>query len=527
MGSENPWDPIMHRIPLLPVGQACVLALSLLLAPGLNAQTAAPADAESHKPPTSAKLNSLAHLVLEAGLKSNALADEKLPPWHIKIDYEMRDSSGPKPVSGTVEEWHAGPFQWSRTYTSRDGSRDGDEWSTSRTEQFLGKRGMNAYAHHFMTLRVTRPVLDPLYQAANIKPEYEMRVFRTTTAGVTLNCTSVVDGSRYVEDVDYLFATSCFDQELHLRLTVAGDTSVEFDDVQPFEGRAVARDVKVIQHGVLLAEMKVSVLEPLANGKPADMQPPSNAIPEPYTIEAGFPAPEAVYQVAASLPLAPSGKPFAGVVPVPFVIHKDGTVKVNRSEMDRIYPVLADALENAVNRWKYKPYVVDGQPVEVAYGAAYPIDGKPFVPVYDRPKPKPVVTAPEDFSSAYDAKRDPEKDLALAEAQATQGHKRILMEVGGTWCSWCRILDKYFDEHADLRGLRDTNFVLLKVNMGPSNENQSFLARYPAIPGYPWIFVLDEHGKLLYSEDTNGLEDRATGYSSKAIKDFLTTWKPS
>lgn len=516
----------MHLYRLFsPTGQSCVLGAALLLAPVMMAQSAVPATPDSHQPPVSAKLNALAHRVMQAGLQSNALTDEDPAPWHIKIDYQMRYRTSPKPVSGSVEEWHTGPYQWRRTYTSSEPSLNGEEWSTSRTEQFLAKRGMDAYTHHFMTLRVTRPVLEPLYQAANIKPDYEMRVFRTTTAGVTLNCTAVVDGSRYADTPDYIFATTCFDTDIHLRLTVAGDTSVEFDDVQMFQKRAVARDVKVIQNSNLLAEMKVSVLEPLASGNSADMLPPKDAIVEPYSVEAGFAVPEPVYQVAAALPLAPNGKPFMGRVPVPILIHKDGSVKVQRGEMNGIYPVLADAMENAINRWKYKPYLVDGQPVEVAYGVVYPIDGKPFVPEYDRPKPKPVTTAAEDFSSAYDPKRDPEKDLALAESQAGKGHKRILLEVGGDWCSWCKILNKFFEEHADLRGMRDASFVLMKVNMSANNENQEFLAKYPPIPGYPWMFVLDEKGKLLQSEDTNKLEDGTRGYSPKAIKEFLTAWK--
>jgi len=58
------------------------------------------------------------------------------------------------------------------------------------------------------------------------------------TAGVALNCVSVPDPKRYAEETnpDWLFATMCFDPDMHLRLTVAGDTSVQFEDLQPFQG---------------------------------------------------------------------------------------------------------------------------------------------------------------------------------------------------------------------------------------------------------------------------------------------------
>jgi hypothetical protein len=39
---------------------------------------------------------------------------------------------------------------------------------------------------------------------------------------------------------------------------------------------------------------------------------------------------------------------------------------------------------NTVGKWKYKPYLVDGVPVEAAYTVRYRVDGKPFVPSYER-----------------------------------------------------------------------------------------------------------------------------------------------
>jgi hypothetical protein len=284
--------------------------------------------------------------------------------------------------------------------------------------------------------------------------------------------------------------------------------------------------VRVIVDGKLTTEMKVSLLEPLAEADAERVKPDKDALSEPYTIEPGFPMPESVYEAAASLPIAPSGFPYQGVIGVPILILKDGSVKIEKGMGNPAVRVeLRDAVELAVNKWKYKPYMVDGQPVEVAITASYVLNGKPFVPSYERPKPPLVTTSPEDFSSAYDPKRDPFKDLAMAEAQAKPANKRILIDVGGDWCIWCKTLDKFFADHADLRQQRDASFVLMKVNMSAINENYAFLSQYPKIPGYPWLFVLDSDGKLLKSEDTNELENGADGYAAKPIKDFLSKWK--
>jgi hypothetical protein len=495
---------------------------------GQAAPPSQPAQSASHLPPVTAKLNALAHRVLNTGVKSNALDGDGLKPWHLKMDFQFVEAGMPKPVSGTMEEWATGPYQWKRTYTGAEPRLNGSEWSVSRTERYRTKPGGTGFNTAWANLRVARPVIAPLYQAANVKPDFEMEIKRVGTSGIMLNCVSVADPSRYADqaDPDWLFPTWCFDGDMHLRLVSAGATSVQFDDIQAFQNHAVARDVRVIVDGKLTTEMKVSLLEPLAEADAERVKPDKDALSEPYTIEPGFPMPESVYEAAASLPIAPSGFPYQGVIGVPILILKDGSVKIEKGMGNPAVRVeLRDAVELAVNKWKYKPYMVDGQPVEVAITASYVLNGKPFVPSYERPKPPLVTTSPEDFSSAYDPKRDPFKDLAMAEAQAKPANKRILIDVGGDWCIWCKTLDKFFADHADLRQQRDASFVLMKVNMSAINENYAFLSQYPKIPGYPWLFVLDSDGKLLKSEDTNELENGADGYAAKPIKDFLSKWK--
>jgi hypothetical protein len=507
--------------------RTAVLALcaALSLSSSVNAQSPASAPAANdHLPPVSAKINTLAHKLLLAGIKSNALAGTGLKPWHLKIDFQYLEFGSPKPVNGTVEEWATSPDQWRRTFTGGTGMNF-TEWSVSRLEKYQSKPGHDPVDPHFTNLRVARPVIDPLYQAANIHPDYEMTIARVTPAGLALNCVSVVDPKRYApnDNPDFLFPTYCFDQDIHLRLVISGKTTVEFDDVQIFQGRAVAHDVKVRIDGNLDTEMKVSILEPLSDADQARIKPESDAVPQPYYLEPGSPKPESVYEVAAALPIQPGGMPFRGGFNVPIVIRKDGSVKILQGAP--IWPQeLRDSLQSAISKWKYKPYTVDGQVVEVATTVTYVIDGKPFVPSYERPKPVAVVTDPSDYTSAYDPKRDPAKDLVMAEADAAKANKKILLEVGGDWCVWCKTLDKFFADHPELAKLRESKFVVMKVNMGPTNENVPFLSNYPKIPGYPWIFVLDSTGKLLASEDTNNLENHADNYSADAVKKFLSSF---
>ena len=126
----------------------------------------------------------------------------------------------------------------------------------------------------------------------------------------------------------------------------------------------------------------------------------------------------------------------------------------------------------------------------------------------------------------YDPKRDAGADIHAAIKEAQHTHRRILLEVGGEWCSRCHTLDRFFEAHPDLLLLRDKRFVTVKINFSEENENKELLARYGTIPGYPHLFVLDSDGKFLHSQDTSPLEN-GKSYDLERLTAFLTKWAPS
>jgi len=126
----------------------------------------------------------------------------------------------------------------------------------------------------------------------------------------------------------------------------------------------------------------------------------------------------------------------------------------------------------------------------------------------------------------YDPARNADADIEAALKEARRTNKRVLLEVGGLWCIWCRIMDEFFVKHPDLLAYREKNYVMVKVNMSEENKNEVVLARYPKINGYPHIFVLDSEGKLLHSQDT-GLLEEGKGYNLEKFSNFLKEWSPA
>lgn len=129
-------------------------------------------------------------------------------------------------------------------------------------------------------------------------------------------------------------------------------------------------------------------------------------------------------------------------------------------------------------------------------------------------------------TTAYDPARDAAADIANALAEASSSGRHVLLEVGGEWCSWCHILDRYFEDNPEIRELRDRNYVMVKVNFSPENKNEKVLSRYPPIEGYPHFFVLDVEGTLLHSQNTGDLE-AGRSYDREKFTAFLERWGPA
>jgi thioredoxin-related protein len=123
----------------------------------------------------------------------------------------------------------------------------------------------------------------------------------------------------------------------------------------------------------------------------------------------------------------------------------------------------------------------------------------------------------------FDPKRDAERDIQNAVALAEKTGKRILLDVGGEWCSWCHKLDKFFEDNKDVAGFLRKKYVVVKVNFSPENKNEKVLSKYPQISGYPHLFVLEKNGKLLHSQDT-GLLESGDHHDRDKVFAFLKKW---
>ena len=123
----------------------------------------------------------------------------------------------------------------------------------------------------------------------------------------------------------------------------------------------------------------------------------------------------------------------------------------------------------------------------------------------------------------FDPNRSAAKDISDGIAQAAKHHQRVLLDVGGNWCGWCLKLDHLFHTDPEVSALLLKKYVVVKVNYSPEQENTAVLSRYPKVEGYPHLFVLDDKGKLLHSEDTSLLES-GDHHDPGKVMAFLRQW---
>ena len=337
---------------------------------------AVPAKAQSPAPAAPTDLNAKAHAVLDKGIGLNSLTGKDMQPYHMKATYEIYEGD-PTPEAGTLEVWATAPDQWKRTYSGKKYS--GTEWSVSPSEKFQAKPGPKEnFDHAKLDMRVGVPTTNPLFQAKNVKPDYEMDG-RIVASPIAMTCTLVVNPARYAGDQNPndLFPMYCFDNDSYLRLATTPETTIQLNDIQMFQNRAVAKDVKVIFNKHIVAAIKVTLLEPLSPADTAAVKPAGNAIPQPYTRIPGDPKLVVVKQGGAAYPMGAAEHKALGTVYVTAVILKTGKVKVKGAVGDHL---LTQAASDAIQDWRFQPYKIDGQPVDVEVTIPYVFDAKPFVP---------------------------------------------------------------------------------------------------------------------------------------------------
>jgi len=108
----------------------------------------------------------------------------------------------------------------------------------------------------------------------------------------------------------------------------------------------------------------------------------------------------------------------------------------------------------------------------------------------------------------YDETANGDKQVADAVVIAEREHKRILLQFGANWCSWCWKLHKLLETDKSVRDELKGDYVVALIDLN-NGHNKDLVVKYGAETGYglPFLVVLDSDGKHLITKHSDDFEE--------------------
>ena len=195
------------------------------------------------------------------------------------------------------------------------------------------------------------------YMSFNVRPNQ--------AGDIKLSCLSLDDKSIYRAPYYLIGRSFCLDTEKPiLRISTSDAESAQFihSNFQEFQGYIVSGDLNIFQDGKLALTAHLENIEALGTTEETGFTPPPDAIPVPrmITISSGV---AQGFLLKHQTPVYPVGASSVGTVIVWIEIDTGG--RVVDAEFLAGPPELKATSLNCVRKWTYKPYLLNGQPVEV------------------------------------------------------------------------------------------------------------------------------------------------------------------
>ena len=129
-------------------------------------------------------------------------------------------------------------------------------------------------------------------------------------------------------------------------------------------------------------------------------------------------------------------------------------------------------------------------------------------------------------SLIYHPEANAAEQIKAATIKATNENKHILLMIGGNWCRWCRMFNKFVTTDEQLDSAMNKNFIVEHINYSKENKNEELLKqlKFPQRFGFPVFVILDSKGELIHTQNSSYLEN-GEGYNKETVMDFFHQWR--
>jgi TonB family protein len=291
-------------------------------------------------------------------------ADPALKPWHLRASYQTYDPSGNPASDASYEYWWVSPKVYRSTW-SRGGSSH-SEWYTADGRKFQKDEGEGP---HLFKTDFPAQLLTPLPEEAEVESKENHLERQMIRAGkVKVPCVDVVENPTAKLPNYHVRSRYCFDpaNPILIAKTIHNGIGVTYGDFAQFQGRNLSRLFveRVDDRDLLTAKVNAvgridaadAIFTPPADAKPDGAG--SLGIPAKVMQGAriGGPVPE--------YPEKAKAVHLTGSVMIEAVIGKDGKIH-DLQVVSSPGALLSESASKAVSRWEYKPYLMNGEAVEV------------------------------------------------------------------------------------------------------------------------------------------------------------------
>jgi TonB family protein len=351
------------RVPVITYLMNHQNSLRFLLCLLLMATTAAFA-AESHK--VASPLPKDPAVLLALAEQHNGLSGPGLKPWHIQATYQLYDAKGKPTEQGAFEEWWEGPNKYKISFYRPSYHI---EIVANAKGTYVSGNAELPYPEYLVQRLFTSPVSTKL-PAKGMHFNFNKEKF----GKMTLDCVEEIPKGLHptgIHRINLAFPTYCVNTITPmLRIYGSyGQSLAQLVNVGSLEGRYLPMNAVIYNNGIKLLNIHLVKGESAAQWSRALFTPPKGASLETTLPDTLFESAKVLagHKIAGQDPVYPESAKEnheQGTVSLAAIITKNGRI---RSLIVTSAPAmsLADSALVAVKTWKYKPYLLNGRPVNV------------------------------------------------------------------------------------------------------------------------------------------------------------------
>jgi TonB family protein len=306
--------------------------------------------------------------ILDAAAPLYDFSDPALKPWHLKATYQLYDDSGNPAEQGTFEYWWASPTVYRSTWSRPSGSRSDWHAADGKRAYLAAGEGPSLFEY-----KLQSGLLSPILKSDSLDPsKTRLERDQVKLGSANLSCVMVLPempqrGGTQAVPIG-LFPTYCFEpSQPQLRVSFSFGTVTEaFNSIVKVQGRYLAKEILFVEDNRKILTASVDTIGGISPSDSALTPDPQAIYPNvsELPVSAGTAVGMLLTKVTPVYPQDAKAAHISGTVVLRATIGREGNI-IDLQVVEAPSPSLAASAMRAVSRWRYKPYLLNGEPVEV------------------------------------------------------------------------------------------------------------------------------------------------------------------